>query len=128
MSLPDRIPAEAPVPDMPEVASVATTSAPIVPADSLPAPPVDRTLQVPALAIRPAKIGPAVYRVTAPNADLRAGPSALERATRKLTEGDKVEVLSRFGDRWAYVRLADGTTEGYLDATLLSPDDEPARR
>lgn len=56
-----------------------------------------------------------------PQTQLRAGPSTLERGTSLLAAGDRVEVLSRYADRWVFVRLADGKTEGYLDATLLSP-------
>lgn len=123
MSLPDAGPAEVPAPDRLDAASIAATSAPLIPSETLPEPSVDRTLLVPALAIRPVKPAPEAYRVAAPKADLRAGPSSLERSTALLAEGDRVEVLSRFADRWVFVRLADGTTEGYLDVTLLSPAD-----
>ena len=123
MSLPDESPVEVPAPVMPEVAGIATTAAPVLPSAALPEPPVDRTLLVPALAIRPAKLPPEFYHVAAPLAELRAGPSPIERSTARLAAGDRVVVLSRYADRWVFVRLADGKTEGYLDATLLSPAD-----
>lgn len=108
---------------MPEVASIATGSAPILPTAALHEPPVDRTLLVPAVAFGPPKLPAELYRVTMPLAELRAGPSPFERSTARLVSGDRVVVLTRFAGRWFFVRLADGKTEGYLDATLLSPAD-----
>lgn len=124
MSLPDAVPAEVPVPMMPaELQSVAATAAPAIPAMSPPAAEDDKTGVVPALAIRLPKAPPEAYSVAAAQAELRSGPSSLERSTAKLARGDRVEVLSRFADRWLFVRLADGKTEGYLDATQMSPAD-----
>ncbi|MCA0270844.1 MAG: SH3 domain-containing protein [Proteobacteria bacterium] len=123
LSLPEEIAGEVPAPDMPEVASIASSSGP-------PSPPA-KTAEEAAkhrqldleLGIRPFMERPEVYRIAVPGAELRAGPSTLERGTSLLAAGDRVEVLSRYADRWVFVRLADGKTEGYLDATLLSPAD-----
>lgn len=123
MSLPEEAPAEAPVPVMPEAPGIAATTAPVIPSAPLPEPPGDPARLAQALAPLPAKFRSDVYSVAVAGAELRAGPSSLERGISLLAEGDRVEVLSRYADRWVFVRLADGTTEGYLDATLLSPAD-----
>lgn len=123
MSLPDAAPDEVPTPAMPAIESIAATVAPVLLPTSAQQPPDDKAGRVLALSVRPARTPPEVYRVAAAGAVLRAGPSALERNLAELAAGERVEVLSRFADRWFFVRLADGSTEGYLDATLLSPAD-----
>lgn len=123
LSLPEQVAGEVPAPAMPKVANIASIPAPIIPVATLPELPDGHTHPVPAKAVARAKLRPEVYRVAVQRAELRAGPSALERGTSLLAAGDRVEVLSRYADRWFFVRLADGKTEGYLDATLLSPAD-----
>jgi hypothetical protein len=123
LSLPEQFAGEVPAPAMPEVANIASIPAPIIPFATLPEPAGGHTHLVPAKAVAPAKVRPEVYRVTVQRAELRAGPSIRDRGISLLSDGDRVEVLSRYADRWFFVRLADGKTEGYLDATLLSPAD-----
>lgn len=121
MSLPDSGPAEVPVPAMPEVENIAIAAEVAPSLDLMPKVSAEKAGLNPALAILKDKPRKEFYQVTASAADLRAGPSPRERSTLQLAKGEKVELLSRFADRWFYVRLADGKTEGYLDATFLSP-------
>ncbi len=121
VSLPEEIAGEVPAPAMPEVASIATSSGPPSPPETTAEESAKHRLLNMELGIRPFVARPEVYRIAVPQTQLRAGPSTLERGTSLLAAGDRVEVLSRYADRWVFVRLADGKTEGYLDATLLSP-------
>ncbi|MGL4279851.1 MAG: hypothetical protein ACRCS0_05750 [Albidovulum sp.] len=121
VSLPEEIAGEVPAPAMPEVASIAAMSGPSAASEAAADESAKRRQLDLELGIRPFMTPPDVYRVAVPQAELRAGPSVHERGTSLLAAGDRVEVLSRYAERWAFVRLADGTTEGYLDATMLSP-------
>ena len=123
MSLPDSGPVEVPAPAMPDLASITALTTPDAPPEVLPDVAAKKTDLIPALAVLKAKPRKEFYEVTAGTADLRAGPSSRERSILQLDHGERVELLSRFADRWFFVRLADGKTEGYLDATLLSPAD-----
>lgn len=64
---------------------------------------------------------PTIYRIAAPRAALRAGPAVGEREIGRLKIGERVEVLTIYDQSWLYVRLADGTTEGYVNETDLAP-------